>query len=120
MTRSAKRWPTSRSHALTDSDEIRAVIEAVNEGIDAHLEACFCPARGDRYEGGKRKAGKLVMCRTFECTSALNPFPLFSEDCANPNLVAIPTFKPREIGLPPTSSWCWASTNTARWLEKKR
>ena len=29
--------------SLTDTDEIKAVIEAVNEGIDSHLEACFCP-----------------------------------------------------------------------------
>ena len=26
-----------------------AVITAVNQGIDAHLEACFVPDRGDRY-----------------------------------------------------------------------
>ena len=42
--------------SLVDTDEIRAVIEAVNQGSDAHLEACYCPERGDRYEGGKRKA----------------------------------------------------------------
>ncbi|MBI2806106.1 MAG: hypothetical protein HYX68_14085 [Planctomycetes bacterium] len=31
------------------------VEEAVNQGIDGHLEACFCPDRGDRFEwvGGK-------------------------------------------------------------------
>ena len=44
--------------SLTDTDEIKAVIEAVNEGIDSHLEACFCPDRGDRYEGGRRTAGR--------------------------------------------------------------
>ena len=61
--RFARRWPTSHSPcALTDTDEIKAVIAAVNEGIDSHLEACYCPDRGDRYEGGKRKAGKLVLC----------------------------------------------------------
>lgn len=32
------------------SDDAAAVERAVNQGIDAHLEACFCPARGDRYE----------------------------------------------------------------------
>jgi hypothetical protein len=26
------------------------VISAVNQGIDAHLEACFVPDRGDRYQ----------------------------------------------------------------------
>ena len=29
----------------------RAVITAVNQGIDAHLEACFVPDRDDRYGG---------------------------------------------------------------------
>jgi hypothetical protein len=45
--------------SLTDTEEIQAVIQAVNQGIDAHLEACFCPERGDRYESGERKASKL-------------------------------------------------------------
>jgi hypothetical protein len=53
--------------SLTDEDEIRAVIEAVNEGIDGHLEACFCPDRGDRYDGGQRKAGKFVLCHSLDC-----------------------------------------------------
>ena len=61
--------------SLTDTDEIRAVIEAVNEGIDAHLEACYCPDRGDRYEGGKRRAGKLVLCQTLECTISPESLP---------------------------------------------
>jgi len=32
-----------------------AVRDAVNQGIDSHLEACFMPDRGDRYdmEGGR-------------------------------------------------------------------
>ena len=62
--------------SLTDEDEIRAVIEAVNEGIDAHLEACYCPDRGDRYEGGNRKAGKLVLCRTLECSISPESLPV--------------------------------------------
>jgi len=62
--------------SLTDEDEVRAVIEAVNEGIDGHLEACHCPDRGDRYEGGKRKAGKLVLCRTLECVVSVASLPV--------------------------------------------
>jgi hypothetical protein len=62
--------------SLTDTDEIRAVVEAVNEGIDPYLEACFCPERGDRYEGGKRKAGKLVLCRTLECVVSPASLPV--------------------------------------------
>jgi hypothetical protein len=61
--------------SLTDSDEINAVIAAVNEGIDGHLEACYCPDRGDRYEGGERRAGKLVMCRTLECVVSPESLP---------------------------------------------
>ena len=62
--------------SLTDTDEIRALVEAVNEGIDAHLEACYCPDRGDRYQGGERKAGKLVLCRTLECTISPESLPV--------------------------------------------
>ena len=31
-------------------EDRHAVIAAVNQGIDAHLEACFVPARGDRFQ----------------------------------------------------------------------
>ena len=62
--------------SLVEEDEIRAVVLAVNQGIDAHLEACFCPDRGDEYEGGKRKAGKLVLCRTLECTVSPESLPV--------------------------------------------
>ncbi|SRR5258706_14661828 len=30
-------------------EDHHAVIAAVNRGIDSHLEACFVPARGDRF-----------------------------------------------------------------------
>jgi hypothetical protein len=62
--------------SLTDTDEIRAVIEAVNEGIDSHVEACYCPTRGDRYDGGERKAGQLTLCRTLECSISLESLPV--------------------------------------------
>ena len=62
--------------SLTDDEEIKAVIEAVNEGIDAHLEACFCPERGDRYGAGQRKAGKLVLCQTLECVISPESLPV--------------------------------------------
>lgn len=61
--------------SLTGTDDIRAVIEAVNQGIDAHLEACFCPDRGDSYEGGSRKAGRLTLCRTLECCISVESLP---------------------------------------------
>ena len=62
--------------SLTDTTEIRAVVEAVNQGIDAHLEACYCPDRGDRYEGGERKAGKLVLCRSLDCVVSVESLPV--------------------------------------------
>jgi hypothetical protein len=62
--------------SLTDQDEIKAIIAAVNQGIDAYLEACFCPDRGDRYEGGERKAGRLVLCRTLECVVSPESLPV--------------------------------------------
>lgn len=61
--------------SLTGKDEIRAVIDAVNQGIDSHLEACFCSERGDRYEGGSRKAGKLTICHTLECCVSVESLP---------------------------------------------
>jgi hypothetical protein len=61
--------------SLTDTDEIKAVIGAVNQGIDSHLEACFCPSRGDRYDGGQRKAGKLVLCHSLDCSISPESLP---------------------------------------------
>ena len=62
--------------SLTDTTEIKAIIAAVNQGIDSHLEACYCPGRGDRFEGGKRTAGKLVLCRTLECQVSPESLPV--------------------------------------------
>ncbi len=62
--------------SLTDFGEINALIKAVNQGIDAHLEACFCPERGDRFEGGTREAGTLVVCRTLECSVSPESLPV--------------------------------------------
>ena len=62
---------------LTAKAEIRAVIEAVNRGIDSHLEGCFCPERGDRYDGGERNAGEISICCTLECTVSVTPFQCF-------------------------------------------
>ena len=50
--------------------------QAVNEGIDSHLEACYCPDRGDQYDGGQRKARKLVLCHTLECSVSVESLPV--------------------------------------------
>ena len=62
--------------SLTDSSEIRAVVAAVNQGIDSHLEACFCPQLGDNYVGGKRTAGRLTLCHTLECVVSPESLPV--------------------------------------------
>ncbi len=36
----------------------------------------MCPERGDRYEGGDRKAGKIVLCRTLECAVSPESLPV--------------------------------------------
>ena len=72
--------------SLTDPDEIHAIIEAVNEGIDSHLEACFCPERGDRFEEGKRKAGKLVFCHSLECSVSIESLPTLLRRLCESNL----------------------------------
>ena len=62
--------------SLTDREEYMAVLAAVKQGIDSHLEACFIPDRGDKYEWGERKAGKSVLCRTLECSISPESLPV--------------------------------------------
>jgi len=76
------------SMSLTDDEEIQAIIEAVNVGIDAHLTACNCPQRGDSYQHGDRsitatqdtnywKAGdKLCLAKTLECNVSAESLPV--------------------------------------------
>lgn len=40
-------------------EDAKAVVAAVNQGIDAHLEACFVPERGDGFE----LTGARLNCR---------------------------------------------------------
>lgn len=62
--------------SLTDKHEIAAVVAAVNQGIDSHLEACFVPERGDTYGGGERTIGKLVVWRTMDCEVSVESLPV--------------------------------------------
>ena len=63
--------------SLTGTDEIRAVVEAVNQGIDSHLEACFCPDLGDSYESGARtlEDGR-VLCGAHDCVVSVESLPV--------------------------------------------
>lgn len=66
-------------------DDAEAVKRAVNQGIDAHLEAAYIRERGDSYEwSGDRRVKRL------NCTISPESFPtlvrrLFEDDdeCAN-------------------------------------
>jgi len=76
------------SMSLVDDEEIEAVIEAVNVGIDAHLTACNCPDRGDSYQHGDRsiiattdtefwkEGDKLQLARTLECNVSAESLPV--------------------------------------------
>lgn len=59
--------------SLTDPAEIKAVVKAVNAGIDSHLEACFVPDRGDSYAPGRRK---IVGIPTLECKVSPESLPV--------------------------------------------
>jgi hypothetical protein len=63
--------------SLTRPQEVEAVQRAVNQGIDAHLEACYCPSRGDSYLPGERrlKSGQLIT-RTLECRVSVESLPV--------------------------------------------
>ena len=74
--------------SLSCGNEIKAVVDAVNIGIDAHLTACFVPDRGDSYQAGERsitatedakhwKAGdKLVLANTLDCNVSAESLPV--------------------------------------------
>jgi hypothetical protein len=69
-------------------DDIQAVVDAVNVGIDAYLTACFCPERGDSYDAGERsitatsdtkhwkKGDKLRLSQTLECRVSVESLPV--------------------------------------------
>ena len=55
--------------------EAKACINAVNQGIDAHLEACNCPERGDSYNPTSRMVGKTLVCAALDCTVSPESMP---------------------------------------------
>lgn len=60
---------------VADRDEQLAVIDAVNAGIDSHLESCFIPDRGDRYEPEDTKVGGKLIARKLSCVVSVESFP---------------------------------------------
>ena len=51
---------------IANKDEIQAITKAVNQGIDAHLEACFLEGK-DSYE---------LLGRKLECSISPNSLPV--------------------------------------------
>jgi hypothetical protein len=66
----AKQGLTHYTMSLT-GDDILLVVDAVNQGIDAHLTACNCPARGDSYQHAKR-----TFVPTLECKVSAESLPV--------------------------------------------
>ena len=54
-------------------DQLAAIAEAVDQGIDAHLEACFVPDRGDEYEPVGRVGGRQA--RKMKCVISVESMP---------------------------------------------
>jgi hypothetical protein len=73
--RAMNRQPFTMS--LTDTAEICAVVEAVNEGIDSHLEACYCPDLGDSYmDGARTLADGRALCGCLDCVVSVSSLPV--------------------------------------------
>lgn len=79
----------------TQGEDYKAITAAVNQGIDAHLEACFVPARGDRFvHAGSR----------LECSLSAQSLPvlvrrLLESDSEPANLIAISICQTLDIEL---------------------
>lgn len=62
--------------SLVGITEISAIVGALNMGIDSHLESCYVPERGDKYEIGKREVNGVVIADTLECTISVESLPI--------------------------------------------
>ena len=66
-----------RGYAMSLVGEDRqAVIAAVNQGIDAHLEACFVPDLGDVFEPKTRKVGSRCGGHVLACKVSQESMPV--------------------------------------------
>lgn len=61
---------------LVNRDEIEALIEVVNLGIDSHLEACFVPTRGDSYGASQRVLTEVMCVTVFRCEVSPESMPV--------------------------------------------
>jgi hypothetical protein len=56
--------------------DIEAMMAAVNQGIDSHLEACFVPDLGDVFEPKKRKVGSRCVGHVLACKVSQESMPV--------------------------------------------
>jgi hypothetical protein len=54
------------------ADDAILVKEAVNQGIDSRLEACFCPDRGDSFD----VVDNGIMGKRLNCVVSVESFPV--------------------------------------------
>lgn len=57
-------------------EDAELVKKAVNIGIDAHLEACFIPDLGDRYEVRSVKVKGMEISRKLDCHVSFSSLPV--------------------------------------------
>jgi hypothetical protein len=57
-------------------DDAKVVELAVNAGIDAHLEACFYPERGDKYEWQCDPLAEYAAIAGLHCQVSLESLPV--------------------------------------------
>ena len=50
-------------------EDCRSFVACVNQGIDSHLEACFVPARGDRFQVvSESRIGRRITSRSLNAS----------------------------------------------------
>ncbi len=57
-------------------EEAKLIMKAVNQGIDAHLEACNCPERGDQYEWKSEMLGRVSLGYKLHCVVSVESLPV--------------------------------------------
>jgi hypothetical protein len=64
------------SMELVGRIDIEAMMAAVNQGIDSHLEACFIRERGDQFEHRERKVGSRCVGHVLACKISQESMPV--------------------------------------------
>jgi len=62
--------------SLTGDGEKQAVIDAVNQGIDSRLQACFIKGRDSYVESSRKTSTGLIITTTLECDISPESLPV--------------------------------------------